>query len=110
MNQIRSAEMREQLEKHKAELVERISKIRTDVGSGLEADSAEQATQLENMEVLDALVREGEEELTLIKAALQRIDAGTYGACTACGESISSERLEVRPYSDECISCASKHD
>lgn len=110
MNQIRSAEIREQLEKHKAELVERISKIRMDVGSGLEADSAEQATQLENMEVLDALVREGEEELALIKAALQRIDAGTYGACTACGESISSERLEVRPYSDECISCASKHD
>jgi len=110
MNQTNSAEFRDQLEKHKAELVERIGKIRADVGSGLEADSAEQAAQLENMEVLDALVQEGEDELHQIKAALRRMDEGTFGACTACGEAISNERLEVRPYSGECIKCASSHD
>jgi DnaK suppressor protein len=110
MNQSGPAEFRERLEMHKAELVERISKIRADVGSGLEADSSEQATQLENMEVLNALVQEGEDELAQIKAALRRLDDDTYGACVTCGEAIGHERLEARPYSSECIKCASSHD
>lgn len=110
MNQSGFAEFREQLEAHKAELTERVSKIRADVGGGLEADSSEQAAQLENMEVLNALVHEGEGELVQIKAALRRMDDGTFGACVACGESISPERLEARPYSSECITCASSHE
>jgi DnaK suppressor protein len=110
MNQPATAELRERLEINKAELEERISKIKADVGRGLEADSSEQATQLENMEVLNALVQEGEEELAEIKAALRRMDDDSYGACVACGEEISSERLEARPYSSECIKCASSHD
>jgi RNA polymerase-binding transcription factor DksA len=110
MNHSRSAEYREQLEQQKAELSERVSKIRADIGRGLEADSAEQATQLENSEVLNALVHEGEHELVQVKSALLRIDDGTFGACAACGEMISDERLNALPYSGECISCASKHD
>jgi RNA polymerase-binding protein DksA len=110
MNQSQLAEFREQLEKQKTELADRVSKIKADIGSGLEADSAEQATQLENRDVLTALVREGEEELVQIKAALRRMDDGTFGTCVACGESISPERLEARPYSSECIGCASSHD
>ena len=110
MNQSGFAEFREQLEAKKAELVERVSKIKADVGGGLEADSSEQAAQLENMEVLNALVHEGEGELAQINAALLRMGDGTFGACVACGESISPERLEVRPYSSECIKCASSHE
>jgi RNA polymerase-binding protein DksA len=110
MNQSSPAELRERLEMHKAELVERISKIRADVGGGLEADSSEQATQLENMEVLNALVQEGEDELAQIKAALRRLDDDTYGTCVTCGEAVGHERLEARPYSSECIKCASSHD
>ena len=110
MNQSGPAEFRERLEMHKAELVERISKIRADVGGGLEADSSEQATQLENMEVLNALVQEGEDELAEIKAALRRLDDDTYGTCVTCGKAVGHERLEARPYSSECIKCASSHD
>ena len=110
MNHSRSAEFREQLEQQKAELSERVDNIRADIGRGLDADSAEQATQLENSEVLNALVQEGEQELAQVKSAMLRIDDGTFGACTACGEMISDERLNARPYSGECISCASSHD
>ncbi len=110
MNRSAATELRERLEMHKAELDERITKIRADVGGGLEADSSEQATQLENMDVLNALVQEGEEELAEIKAALLRMDDDTFGACVACGGDISRERLEARPYSSECIKCASSHD
>lgn len=110
MEQSWPAEFREQLEVHKTELVERIGKIKADIGSGLEADSAEQATQLENRDVLNALVREGEVELAQIKAALRRMDDGSFGDCVACGGPISHERLEARPYASECIGCASSHD
>ena len=34
---------------------------------------------------------------------LQRIDAGTYGRCEACGEPIPQERLEAVPTARFCI-------
>jgi DnaK suppressor protein len=99
--------LRDQLEQQKAELNERVSRIKADIGRGLEADSKEQAMQLENQEVLDALANEGVAELAKISVALQRMDDGTYGTCASCGETIDSRRLEARPYSSTCIACAS---
>ncbi|KRB73153.1 hypothetical protein ASE01_20525 [Nocardioides sp. Root190] len=46
--------------------------------------------------------------LTEIAAARQRIVAGTFGACTACRQPISPDRLEFRPWSATCIRCAGK--
>jgi RNA polymerase-binding transcription factor DksA len=40
-----------------------------------------------------------------VDAALARIDAGTYGACTKCGKTIPEERLELRPMSATCVAC-----
>ena len=40
-----------------------------------------------------------------IDAALERIDAGTYGTCVQCGAAIPAERLEFRPYAACCVSC-----
>lgn len=40
-----------------------------------------------------------------ISAALERIDAGTYGRCVHCGVEIPVERLEFRPYAAGCVSC-----
>jgi RNA polymerase-binding protein DksA len=105
MNQI--TDFRAQLKQHKAELTERVDKIKADVTGGLEADSKEQAVQLENHEVLDALAIEATEELVKINAALQRMEDGTYGTCTACGAEIDNRRLKARPFSSKCIICAS---
>jgi len=100
-------ELREQLEQKRAELHERVNKIKADITGGLDPDSKEQAAQLENAEVLDALANEGVEELGKISSALQRMDEGTFGICTNCGENIDNRRLDVRPFSSKCISCAS---
>lgn len=43
--------------------------------------------------------------LAQIDAALQRILDGTYGQCRRCGEAIPAARLEIRPYTDSCVSC-----
>ena len=48
----------------------------------------------------DLLVTIGE-----IDAALARIEAGTYGACTKCGSQIPEERLELRPFARTCVTC-----
>jgi DnaK suppressor protein len=41
-----------------------------------------------------------------IRAALDRLDEGTYGACTGCGEEIESGRLFVVPEAEHCPGCA----
>ena len=46
--------------------------------------------------------------LQRIESALQRMENGEYGYCTACGEPISASRLEVDPGALMCIDCASK--
>lgn len=37
--------------------------------------------------------------------ALHRLEAGTYGTCTRCGEPIGPKRLLVLPEAAECIDC-----
>lgn len=107
MTNASNADLRARMEAKKAELNERIDRIKADIGRGLEADSKEQAGQLENKEVLDALANEATVEVAQISAALLRMDEGTYGICSGCGQTIDARRLDARPYALECISCAS---
>lgn len=56
---------------------------------------------------LDYTLADNEENLLAqIDAALERIEAGTYGVCTNCGKPIGEERLEARPWAALCIDCA----
>jgi DnaK suppressor protein len=43
-----------------------------------------------------------------IKAALKRIEEGTYGDCDNCGEPIGAARLRARPVTTYCIACKTK--
>jgi DnaK suppressor protein len=40
-----------------------------------------------------------------IRAALARLDAGSFGRCVSCGAAIPPERLRVRPVTDLCVAC-----
>ena len=42
-----------------------------------------------------------------ISHAIERLDAGNYGDCADCQQPIGLGRLEARPSSALCISCAS---
>ena len=98
--------IRQKLRDQKAEFASRVSRIREHARDPLESDSAEQAAQLGNVAVVAALESEAVQEIAEIDAALQRLEAGTYGICITCGENISPERLEARPASTECLDCA----
>ncbi len=99
-------EIRTRLVQHKAELQKRVSTIHEHARNPLEQDSAEQAAQLGNVAVVAALESEAVQELADIEAALQRLDAGTYGECVSCGEPIGEGRLKVRPAATQCLDCA----
>jgi DnaK suppressor protein len=43
-----------------------------------------------------------------IDHALERIDAGTYGRCVACGTAIPDERLQAVPWAALCVPCSGK--
>jgi RNA polymerase-binding transcription factor DksA len=40
-----------------------------------------------------------------VVGAIQRLDAGIYGRCAACGERIEPARLAALPEAAECIDC-----
>jgi DnaK suppressor protein len=45
-----------------------------------------------------------------VRAALQRIDAGTFGICFDCKEDISMKRLAAVPWTAACIICQQATD
>lgn len=44
-----------------------------------------------------------EAELAEVEAAFERLGAGTYGACEACGRPIGDERLRALPFTRFCV-------
>lgn len=50
-----------------------------------------------------AQVQVHDRELAGVRAALARIDDGSYGECIDCGEPIPEARLEVEPQAVRCI-------
>lgn len=105
--------LRNNLNERYSVLRERLSRINGDlrhVNKPLAADSQEQATEVQNDEVLQALENSMREEMELIEKTISRIDVGEYGICESCGKKISEKRLEALPHTNICVSCAEKAD
>jgi RNA polymerase-binding protein DksA len=47
-------------------------------------------------------------ELSEVEGALVRIDDGSYGTCSNCGEPIGWPRLNAQPTAERCIACQEK--
>ncbi len=104
------SEIRVELLNRRSELESRLGNIKKDISQPLDHDFAEQAVELENGEVLEALGCEAEIEINKINSALIRMDEGTYGECIDCGTEIPPARLEVRPFASRCVDCATKEE
>jgi RNA polymerase-binding transcription factor DksA len=61
------------------------------------ADDNEVADKLEELEENAGVVSKLDRQLAEVKAALDRIEKGTYGICETCGKPIEKERLEANP-------------
>ena len=100
------ARIRDQLVAKQTELARRLVRLKENLTAGRSADSQEQAQELENAEVVDALGNEARSEISKIARALDQIKNNTYGICGDCGETIPMARLEAHPFADRCIRCA----
>ncbi|MGZ8310618.1 MAG: TraR/DksA family transcriptional regulator [Allosphingosinicella sp.] len=90
------------------ELRERQDRIARDLAEPLNADSSEQAVEMEDDASLEGQAALVEREIASASRALLRIENGTYGECVRCGAEIDPARLEVRPEAALCISCANQ--
>lgn len=66
----------------------------------------DRAALLSDEEVLASLDDEARAEVVGLRAALARLDAGTYGTCTVCGEPIAPARLAALATAVTCVGCA----
>lgn len=76
----------------------------------IEKDFSEQATQMENHDVLMSLDQDTKTTVMQIDKALMRIKEGSYGSCESCGDKINEKRLDAVPFANLCIACAEKED
>lgn len=90
------------------ELTSRLERVEKDLASPHSADSAEQAVERENDEVLLRLKEETAAEIEQIGVALKRMEMGRYGLCAECGEEIQAARLEAVPWASQCVACADR--
>lgn len=98
--------MKARLEARLAELGDRLHGIERELDQPMDPGFSDRATDREGDETLEALGAAGLAEARAIRAALDRIAAGAYGACARCGEAIPRPRLEAAPQAALCIRCA----
>ena len=97
--QTRLQGMREDLEREREET--------TTDGAGelstVDQHPGDSGTETFELEKTVSLLEQMEDELQEVEAAFQRVEAGTYGSCQACGRPIGGERLEALPATRFCI-------
>lgn len=88
---------------------------------GLRADADQALSELDMSDVIDgeandpSVVHRGEvlalsvandHAVSEIRAAMERLDAGTYGSCERCSAAIPIARLRALPETRWCVSCS----
>ncbi len=88
------------------ELTRRLEAIEQDFEQPRNQDDDDRALERNNDEVLEELGEAGQKELIAIDAAMDRLEAGTFGQCTRCGSEIEEKRLNAVPHTPLCQECA----
>ncbi len=80
---------------------EKVSQI-----SGIDGNFADSAAATAERAEALAFIEKARERLADVDQALERMNDGTYGICVQCGQEIPEARLEARPLSVRCVTCA----
>lgn len=100
------AQMRQKLLNRRYELTRDLHHIEDVLDQPAPRDVEDAAVERQGDEVMEALGRAEVAEIAQIDAALERMDAGTYGSCLKCGEDIAPARLDLLPATPFCRDCA----
>ncbi len=108
--------MKKRLEEKQAEIQQHMAVLRGDPTPPEDAIQAsdgvvepeEGAVDIEQAD-LERAIQDNEKTLLVeVQQALARIENGTYGICSNCGQPIPEKRLEAIPWANLCITCESK--
>lgn len=75
-----------------------------EVGSAI-VDHGDMAQASERQDMSFATRQRLAARINQLAAALARIEEGTYGTCSVCGERIEEARLTAMPEADTCVRC-----
>jgi DnaK suppressor protein len=73
-------------------------------------DLKDQASNRERTTLQDAEVQRDRNELADVRAALARVNDGTYGICIDCAQPIDLLRLTVIPAAARCMACQAQFE
>ncbi|GAA3207781.1 TraR/DksA family transcriptional regulator [Microbacterium terregens] len=104
------ADRRAELETRLAAVEERLSSIRLARSGATDDDEhdPEGSTLSTEWSRAEGQRTDVGRELADLDAASERVGAGTYGVCAACGNPIPVERLRLLPAARLCVPCASR--
>lgn len=97
---------KQRLLKLKSEYETRIDKIEDHIlhpQDDLNEHWDDQAIAMRENDMRKHLLIEAKQGLSQVNSALLRIENGTYGECSECGEEIDEKRLEAIPYATLCM-------
>ena len=65
----------------------------------------EEATETAELETRLELEKRIRDQMAAVEHALSKFEAGTYGLCDICGQTIDPARLEALPQASLCLNC-----
>jgi DnaK suppressor protein len=109
MTQAELAKLKRGLESRQIEL-EELLRDRDGIAITSNADVIDQIQHASERDMAIGNMERDSMRLREIRAALERIQAGTFGICLDCEEEISVKRLAAVPWTTSCISCREAAD
>lgn len=108
------ADLRQRIEEQLLDLEEG-ENVRRESSDTVELDQT-RTGRLSRMDALQgqamakATAARAQQQVLRLRAALRRLDDGSYGDCIDCEEPIAPGRLEADPAAAICIGCAEKRE
>jgi DnaK suppressor protein len=99
-------ELRADIDRAESDIASRLGDAVGDAGD----DQADVGAKAFEREHELALTHNARELLLQTERALNRIAAGTYGACESCGEPIGKARLQAFPRATLCVACKQREE
>jgi DnaK suppressor protein len=109
MTKAELTKFRQILEAKTAELSEVLRK-RDEIAIEKSPDAIDEVTRAAERELAIRNLDRESQLLRNIRAALRRINDGTFGVCAHCEEDISPKRLAAVPWAPFCIKCQEAAD
>jgi len=106
-------EFRRLIEKREQDLLNEMDRNQTEAREMTDQTSTEAMERMVNLEGRDTLLSHNDadfQELNEVRAALERLDNGTFGKCLDCGRDIPPARLAAIPWTAYCIEDQEKRD